>query len=93
MLLTDFPDSGLDIYTASDKLLAVLFDPVKTHSASPRETAFQEAMGTKLTMWEYFEQGVEQPDGTVRPNRGLEIFTLAMLGGGRVHAPPLYAGQ
>ncbi|KAI0931113.1 hypothetical protein AcW2_010267 [Taiwanofungus camphoratus] len=83
--------NGLDIYTASDKLLAVLFDPVKTHSASPRETAFQEAMGTKLTMWEYFEQGVEQPDGTVRPNRGLEIFTLAMLGGGRVHAPPLYA--
>ncbi|KAI0930163.1 hypothetical protein AcV5_006947 [Taiwanofungus camphoratus] len=82
---------GMDVYAASNKLPAVLFDPIKTQSYSPRETAFQEAAGTSLSWWEYFEEGVRQPDGTVTARPELEIFNLAMLGGGRVQEVPLYA--
>lgn len=99
VLFTDDADwyailsSGMDVYAASNKLPAVLFDPIKTQSYSPRETAFQEAAGTSLSWWEYFEEGVRQPDGTVTARPELEIFNLAMLGGGRVQEVPLYAGS
>ncbi|KAH9927650.1 S-adenosyl-L-methionine-dependent methyltransferase [Fomitopsis serialis] len=82
--------NGSDIYTASSGLLKVLFDPVRTTSYSLHDTAFNEAHRTKSTFWEFLEQGEKQPDGTVNPRRRLEIFGLAMLGGGRVHGPPLY---
>ncbi|KAL6303966.1 S-adenosyl-L-methionine-dependent methyltransferase [Sparassis latifolia] len=82
---------GTELYAASTKLPAVLFDPVKTHSFSPRETAFQESKGTAKTFWEYLEEGEEQPDGTVKPRRMVEIFNLAMVGGGRTHSASLYA--
>ncbi|KAH9942953.1 S-adenosyl-L-methionine-dependent methyltransferase [Amylocystis lapponica] len=83
---------GLEFYTASDKLPTVLFDPVKTNSISPLETAFQEAHHTDLSLWDYFENGIKGPDGIGMPSRGFELFGPAMLGGGRVHAPPLFAG-
>jgi len=42
-------------------------------------------------MWEFLEQGDSQPDGSLKARRGLEIFlSQAMVGGGRVHAPPIY---
>ncbi|KZT63930.1 S-adenosyl-L-methionine-dependent methyltransferase [Daedalea quercina L-15889] len=49
------------------------------------------AFQTDLTFWEFLEMGVQQADGTITPRRELELFSLAMLGGGRVPAPPLYA--
>ncbi|EMD32674.1 hypothetical protein CERSUDRAFT_118699 [Gelatoporia subvermispora B] len=79
---------GLDIYTASDKLPAVLFNPDKTRSTSPNDSAFHEAFGADF--WTYMEQGEEQSDGTVKPRPALDIFARAMVGGGRVAAPPLY---
>ncbi|KAI0930161.1 hypothetical protein AcV5_006945 [Taiwanofungus camphoratus] len=82
---------GMDMYGASHKLPSVLFDPVKTRSYSPRETAFQESVGTKLTLWEYFEEPIRQLDGTLKLRPDVEIFNLAMVGGGRVHEPPLFA--
>ncbi|KZT63929.1 S-adenosyl-L-methionine-dependent methyltransferase [Daedalea quercina L-15889] len=81
--------NGLEIYTASEGLLRVLFDPARSASYSLYDTAFNEAHQTKLNFWEFFEHGEQQPDGTMKPRRGFEIFSLAMLGGGRVHAPPL----
>lgn len=83
----------MDMYGASHKLPSVLFDPVKTRSYSPRETAFQESVGTKLTLWEYFEEPIRQLDGTLKLRPDVEIFNLAMVGGGRVHEPPLFAGM
>ncbi|GBE80928.1 O-methyltransferase gedA [Sparassis crispa] len=79
-----------DIYTASDKLPEVLTDPIKGASNSVTCTAFQEALGTKLARWDWLEEGLGQPDGTVKPRPALEIFGLAMLGGGRVLGTPLY---
>jgi len=39
---------------------------------------------------EFLEQGDPRPNGSLKPRRGLEIFSQAMVGGGRVHASPLY---
>jgi len=81
---------GMEVYTASDKLLPLLFDPVKTHSTSNRVSAWQEAIGSDLTVWEYLEQKIEQPDGTLRPRPELEIWALGMVGGGRAFASAIY---
>lgn len=92
LVLTDMLNSGMGVYTASGRLPAVLFDPVKTRSYSPCETAFQEAVGTNLSWWQYFEEEIRQPDGTVTVHPEVEVFNVAMLGGGRAHEAPLYAG-
>lgn len=81
------------LFDASNKLPTVLLDPIKTYSYSPRETAYTMAKGTSLTLWEHFEQGIKQQDGTTKPDPEAELFSLAMVGGGRMHEPPLYAGQ
>ncbi|EED80501.1 predicted protein [Postia placenta Mad-698-R] len=81
--------NGQAIYTASDKLPAVLFNPVKSRSYSLEETAFQEAFNTSY--WEYLETDVGEPDAVAKRRQEREVFGLAMVGGGRVHAPPLYA--
>lgn len=80
------------MYASSDKLPQVLFDPVKGQSDSDLECAFQEAHNTKLSWWDWLEQPIEQPDGTIGPRPELALFGLAMLGGGRAQGPPLYAG-
>ncbi|KAI0958974.1 hypothetical protein AcV7_004641 [Taiwanofungus camphoratus] len=79
------------LFDASNKLPTVLLDPIKTYSYSPRETAYTMAKGTSLTLWEHFEQGIKQQDGTTKPDPEAELFSLAMVGGGRMHEPPLYA--
>ncbi|OCH89739.1 S-adenosyl-L-methionine-dependent methyltransferase [Obba rivulosa] len=79
---------GMEVYTASDKLPAVFYNPSRTHSNSPKDSAFCDAFGTDF--WEYMEQGEKQPDGSVKPKPGLDLFARAMVGGGRVAAPPLY---
>lgn len=85
--------SQQDIYTASDKLPQILRDPVKGQSFDVTCTAFQEALGTKLARWEWLEEGEQQPDGTVKPRPALEVFSLAMLGSGRVFGTPLIHGK
>ncbi|KDQ12506.1 hypothetical protein BOTBODRAFT_134671 [Botryobasidium botryosum FD-172 SS1] len=80
---------SLDIYHASNYLPKTLRDPVKGQLFDVDQTAFQEAVGTKLPRWEWLEEQVPQADGTLGPRPELKIFGLAMLGGGRVYGPPL----
>lgn len=85
--------SGYDIYTASAKLPQVLFDPIKTQAETDSVTAFQDGHNTTLTRWDWLEEQVTLPDGTVGPRPELANFAMAMVGGGRVMGPPLYTGQ
>ena len=101
-------NSNSDVYTASDRLPTTLLDPQKGHSYKVDETAFQDALGTTKTRWEWLEEKISPDDilnrgvgypgvpvaGKDNANGGaeqkmvsrpeLEIFGLAMLGGGRV---------
>ena len=84
----------MDLYPASAKLPDFLRDPVKSNSTSVDCTPFTEAMGTtgKLGYWDWLEEKIEQPDGTMVNKPSFENFALAMLGGGRVEGPALYYG-
>ncbi|KAH9938266.1 S-adenosyl-L-methionine-dependent methyltransferase [Fomitopsis serialis] len=82
---------AMEVYSATDKLFTLLFDPAKTHSNNPRESAWQEATGSDLLTYEYLEQIVERPDGTVGPRPQLDIWTHAMVGVGRASATAMYA--
>ncbi|CUS10370.1 unnamed protein product [Tuber aestivum] len=102
---------SLDLYSASDYFPKYLVDPVNGHSYDVHNTAWQPAVGTKKSRWEWLEekipadaadfgrQGyprnvvavgetkVERPVPTsteTKPRPELEIFGLAMLGGGKV---------
>lgn len=79
-----------DQYASSIKLPEVLYDPVKTHSYSDRDTAFNSFYQTQLSRWEWLEEPVVHPDGKLGPKPDLEMFSLAMRGGGRAMGPPLY---
>ncbi|KZT74274.1 S-adenosyl-L-methionine-dependent methyltransferase [Daedalea quercina L-15889] len=82
---------AMEIYSATDKLFDLLFDPVKTNSYNPRESAWQEATGDNLLPYEYLEQHVERPDGSVGPRPQLDIWSHAMVGVGRASAAAMYA--
>ncbi|KAI0939258.1 hypothetical protein AcW1_004349 [Taiwanofungus camphoratus] len=82
---------GEELYTASDKLMPLLFDPTKTHSNANRGSAWQEVTGTKQNVWEYLEERIQQPDGRMQSRPQLAIWALGMVGGGRALAPSLYA--
>lgn len=82
---------GIELFTASDELLPLLLNPVKGHSTSNRETAWQEAIGSDQTVWEYLEQKVEQPDGTLVPRPSLAVWAHGMVAGGRADASCLDA--
>lgn len=71
----------------------MILDPEKTNYNDVQRTAFTEAMQTDSSFWEFLEEKVAQEDGTMKPRRLLEIFSLAMLGGGRAQGPPLYLGE
>lgn len=104
--------SNLDLYATAEHLPHVLLDPKIKDSYSVTETAFQRALGTPLSRWDWLEQEVSSEsktapssgypslpetvpgvastqlsnghDGPVkRPEHG--VFSLAMVGGGRVH--------
>ncbi|GJE89686.1 O-methyltransferase [Phanerochaete sordida] len=77
-------------YASSVKLPEVLYDPVKTHSNSDRDTAFNAYHQTNLSHWEWLEEPVVHPDGSKGPKPDLEIFSMAMRGGGKAAGPPLY---
>lgn len=68
-----------------------MLNPVKGHSTSNRETAWQEAIGSDQTVWEYLEQKVEQPDGTLVPRPSLAVWAHGMVAGGRADASCLDA--
>ncbi|KAH9938260.1 S-adenosyl-L-methionine-dependent methyltransferase [Fomitopsis serialis] len=77
--------NGFGVYMKSmDKLPSVLMDPVKSRATAPNQSAFQEAVGTDLTFWEWCEQGVEQPDGTVQPRPLHKTFSMAMMATGQI---------
>lgn len=67
-----------------------MFDPVKTYSTSSREAAFQEAYGTQLTLWEYIEEQVEQPDGTLQARPELSRWITGMTVAGQIESGALY---
>ncbi|KZT06657.1 S-adenosyl-L-methionine-dependent methyltransferase [Laetiporus sulphureus 93-53] len=81
---------GLEVYTASDKLLPLLLDSVKSKSTSARVTAFADGIGTDQTAWEYLEEEVKGPDGVLAPRPSLELWSLAMVGGGHTFASGIY---
>ena len=89
--ITDRP-SACEIYDASQKLPEVLRDPITGHSVSPSCTAMTKALGTDLTLWEWFEEQVPQPDGSLGPRPELERFALAMIGNGQAMSRALYHG-
>ncbi|KAL9583819.1 MAG: hypothetical protein Q9212_002492, partial [Teloschistes hypoglaucus] len=97
---------NLDLFTAADHLPRTLLSKDKGPSYKVEETAFQDAVGTKKSRWEWLEEkvppsqvasegvgypglmGFDQRNGfkkdelVARPE--LEVFGLAMLGGGQV---------
>ena len=75
------------------KLPDILRDPIKGVSTAVECTAFTEYHQTKLGYWDWLEEKVELPDGTVGPRPNLEVFGLGMLGGGRVMGTPIYYGK
>lgn len=85
--------SGLEVYTASDKLLPLLLDSVKSKSTSVRVTAFADGIGADQTAWEYLEEEVKGPDGVLAPRPSLELWSLAMVGGGHTFASGIYNGS
>ena len=81
----------MDHYIASQKLPEVLRDTA--HPTSPPRIAFQEAMNTDKSYFEWLMEEVQLSDGTVGPRPSYQIFNLAMLGGGRVMTTPMNYGQ
>ena len=75
------------------KLPEVLYDPIKTHSNSERDTAFNAFHQTKLSWWEWLEEPVVDQDGRDGSRPDLEMFSLAMQGAGQAQGPPLYVGE
>ena len=71
----------------------MLYDPVRTHSESDRDTAFNAFYQTKLSRWEWLEEPMVDRDGKEGPKPDHEMFSLAMQGGGRAMGPPLYVGE
>lgn len=85
--------SGFGVYTKSmDRLPSVLMDPIKTHATAPNQAPFQEALGTSLTFWEWCEQDVIQPDGTIGPNPLLKTFTSSMMATGQLVSSSIIHG-
>ena len=103
--------SGLDLYSAADYFPKTLVDPIKGPSYDVHLTAWQDAVGTKKSRWEWLEEQIpidtddfgrqgyprnvvgvgetkvepRAPNSTeTKPRPELEIFGLAMLGGGKV---------
>jgi hypothetical protein len=75
------------------KLPDILRDPVKGSSTAVDCTAFTEAFQTKLGYWDWMEEKVQLPDGTVDTRPDLETFSLGMNATGKVIGTPLYYGQ
>lgn len=69
----------------------MLFDPVKTHSTSPREAAFQVAYQTDLTLFEYLERGQNAPRFEGEPLH-LETWMVGMHTIGETEAAASYVG-
>lgn len=57
-MLTGHHLSGLDQFTAADHLPRHLLDPSSGHSYAVDKTAFQEAVGTTKSRWDWFEEHV-----------------------------------
>ena len=100
---------GLDLYAASEHLPKALLDEIKGPSYKVNETAWQDALGTNKSRWEWLDEkvlpdefskggagypSVPQPKNFLKTSDTKEqslvnrpehqIFSLSMLGGGRV---------
>ncbi|KAI0923350.1 hypothetical protein AcW1_006336 [Taiwanofungus camphoratus] len=82
--------TGSSIYMASDKLPDVLRNSIECNSTDVSATALQVAYGTKLPPFEWLEEQIEQPDGTIGPRPEFPFFVLGMIGIGRIQCAPLY---
>ncbi|CCL98636.1 uncharacterized protein FIBRA_00638 [Fibroporia radiculosa] len=82
---------GLSVYAGSVQLPTVLLNSVENDKNRTKPTAYEEMHGT--TIWEYLQRSPSNLDDTVDSRRELEIFAQAMVGAGRVHATPVYAGM
>lgn len=110
---------NLDLYAASGHWPNALLDKVKGPSYQVDETAWQDALGTKKSRWDWLDEKVSPVDFSVggatypgvpepkkvldgvgdegngalvsRPEHG--IFSIAMLGGGKVHGAAHPYGQ
>ncbi|KIP12880.1 hypothetical protein PHLGIDRAFT_97630 [Phlebiopsis gigantea 11061_1 CR5-6] len=78
---------GMETYDASVKLPDVIRNTL--YPNIPLRLAFKEGLQTTQSYFEWLEEKVPQPDGSLGPRPSLEIFSLAMLGGGRVLTPPV----
>ena len=85
--------SGSDIYTGSTKTPDILRDPVKGNSTSVACTPFAEAVGAEHGYWSWLEEKVPLPDGSIGQRPSLEMFGLAMVGGGRVTSTAIFYGN
>lgn len=109
---------NLDFYSASEYVPKALLDKVKGPSYKINETAWQDALRTDKSIWDWLEEkvslddistpagsypGVPQPEEFIkalnvkeqalidRPEH--QIFSLAMVGGGRVYGAAHPYGQ
>ena len=109
---------NLDFYNASDYVPKALLDKVKGPSYKVNETAWQDALGTDKSLWDWLDEKVSLDDmstpagsypGVPQPEEFLkaldvkeqalidkpehEIFSLSMVGGGRVYGAAHLYGQ
>ena len=110
---------NLDLYAASEHMPKALLNKVIGPSYKVNETAWQDALGTKKSRWDWLEEKVSPDDvskggagypGVPEPAKYIsraedgkkgalvsrpehQIFSLSMLGGGRVHGAAHPYGQ
>ncbi|KAI0922947.1 hypothetical protein AcV5_009806 [Taiwanofungus camphoratus] len=82
--------TGSALHMASNRLPDALRSSVGSNSTDASATALQLAYDTKLPAFEWLEEQIEQPDGTIGPRPEFRFFSLGMIGVGRIHCTPLY---
>ena len=75
------------------KLPDILRDLIKGVSTAVECTAFTEYHQTKLGYWDWLEEDVQLPDGSIGKRPDLANFALGMSSAGQVMGAPLYYGE
>lgn len=84
----------METFTAAGKLPQVLYNTVGKPSTGLR-SAFQTAYDYTGSVWEWIEESIVQPDGTVGPRPELDIWLTGMwkFGLEHVQAPAVCLGK
>ena len=85
--------SGGMLYKATEILPSYLRNPSLNRSTSPADAVMMKAFGSDVDMWNWLEEKVEQPDGSLGPRPELTEFSLAMVGQGRTLSVALCHGK